>query len=95
MVLLAHKFKKKFRKKGPPIRSRKSFRKSLDRGKEKEKDKDERKKKSNVCYGCNRLGHLRIECPLEKKILKKGRKHYWLHWTTVIAPHPRKKRKKK
>ena len=74
MVLLAQKFRKFLKKKDPPIRGKNSFRKSLDRVKEKEKDRDERKERSNICFGCNRLGYLRIDYPLEKKMLKKKKK---------------------
>ena len=80
MVLLAHKFRKFFKKKDPPIRGKNSFRKFLDRIKEKEKDRDERKKRSSICFGCNRSGHLRIDCSLEKKMLRKKKKALLAVW---------------
>ena len=51
MALLAHNFRKFLRKKGPPIRGKNSYRKSLDRVIEKEKEKDKKKEKNNVFYG--------------------------------------------
>ena len=54
MVLLAQKFRKFLKKKDPPTRDKKSFRKPLDRVKEKEKDRDEKKERSSVYFGCNR-----------------------------------------
>ena len=70
MVLLAHKFRKFLRIKDPLTRSKNSFKKPIDREKEKEKDRDERKERSNVCFRYNKLGHLRIDCPLEKIMLE-------------------------
>ena len=61
MALLAHKFRKLLKRKDPLIRSKKSFTKPLDRVKEKEKDRDERKERNNVCFGCNKSRHLRID----------------------------------
>ena len=80
MVLLARKFRRFLKKKDPSTRSKNSFRKSLDRVKEKEKDRDERKEMSNVYFGCNRLGHLRIDYPLEKKMLRKKKKALLAVW---------------
>ena len=79
MVLLACEFKKFFKKKGPPIRGKNSFKKPLDRMKEKENDKNERKERCSIFFGCNILRHLRIDYPLKNKCLRKRRKHCWLH----------------
>ena len=80
MVLLAQKFKKFLKKKDPPIRDKNSFRKPLDRVKEKEKNRDERKERGSVYFGCNRLGHLRIDYLLKKKLLRKKKKALLAAW---------------
>ena len=38
------------------------------------------KKKSNVCYGCNKLGHLKIDCPLDRKIFRRKKKALLVGW---------------